>query len=92
MAVTEIAKIGKRSQITIPAEIKREAHIRNGDILDITVFGDIITLRKMEKKPNVLDLFEEVGAALIKQNIDTDQKIMRLTDEIKEEVTNEDSS
>lgn len=62
-----IVKVGKRGQITIPKEIREKEGINNGSFLELSSIGGVLTLRKIEKKPDALDLFKEVGKALQKE-------------------------
>lgn len=85
MMTEEIVKIGKRGQITIPDTIRRKEKMRDGDFLELSNIGGVLTLRRVEKKPTVVDLFAEVGAALKKQGITTREKALALADAVKRE-------
>lgn len=82
----QILRVGKRGQVTIPAEVRRERGFEEGSYVEISEVGGVLTLRKVETKPDVLDLFKEVGEALKKEGI-TREKALELSDEIKREVT-----
>ncbi|MEK6921089.1 MAG: AbrB/MazE/SpoVT family DNA-binding domain-containing protein [Nanoarchaeota archaeon] len=86
MITEEVVKIGKRGQITIPNTIRRKEKLREGDFLELSNIGGIITLRRVEKKPTVVDLFREVGNALRKQGVTTREKALALADVVKHEV------
>ena len=83
MIADEIVKIGKRGQITLPTNMRESENLKEGDYLDISDVGGVITLRKVEKKPSVIDLFKEVGEALVKEGITTKEKAQKLADSIK---------
>ena len=51
--------------------------------------GGFITLSKVEKKMDVLDVFAGLGEALREKGYDSEAKITELIDEVKEEVTEE---
>lgn len=82
----KILRVGKRGQVTIPAEVRKEKGFEEGSYIQISEVGGVLTLRKVETKPDVLDLFKEVGEALQKEGI-TREKALELSDEIKREVT-----
>lgn len=82
----QIVKVGKRGQVTIPAEVRRERGFKEGSYVEISEVGGVLTLRKLETKPGVLDLFKEVGEALRREGI-TKEMALELSDEIKREVT-----
>ncbi len=88
----EIVKIGKRGQITIPTEMRKEWHLENGDFLDLTFVRDVMIVKKLEKKPSALDLFAEVGEALRKEGITTRKKAFEFAEQMKKEAVNEISS
>lgn len=87
MFAEEVIKIGKRGQITIPETIRKTEKLREGDFLELSNVGGVLTLRRIEKRPTVVDLFKEVGAALKKQGINTREKALALADEVKKEVS-----
>lgn len=41
-----IARLSSKSQIVVPAEVRRRLHLRPGDLLEITLEDDVVTLRK----------------------------------------------
>ncbi len=84
MVAEEIVKVGKRGQITIPLPIRNAEQLREGDFLEVSDVGGILALRKVEKKPTVLDLFAEVGAALRKQGVTTKERALELAERIKQ--------
>ncbi len=85
MLTEEVVKIGKRGQITIPDTIRRKEKLREGDFLELSNVGGVLTLRRVEKKPTVVDLFREVGNALRKQGVTTREKALALADAVKHE-------
>ena len=88
----EIVKLGKRGQITLPNEIRKTEKLKEGDFLEISDVGGILMLRRVEKKPNILDLFKEVGNALKNEGITTREKVLKLVDDIKKESIDEAAS
>ena len=40
------AKLSSKSQIVIPADIRRKLHVRPGDTLEVNLEGDAVTIRK----------------------------------------------
>ena len=88
----EVVKIGKRGQITIPTEMRKKESFEEGDFISVSDIEGILILKKLEKKPNALDIFETVGDALLKKGIATKADVLKFTDEIKKEVMNESSS
>jgi len=87
--IQDITRIGERGQITLPSEIRKHENLKKGDFLMVTDLGGMITLRKVEAKPNSWDMFRELGRALKEKGYDTDEKIVKFVDEIKEEVARE---
>lgn len=87
MLIEEVVKIGKRGQITIPDTIRRKEKLREGDFLELSNVGGILTLRRVEKKPTVVDLFQQVGIALRKQGVTTREKALALANAVKHEAT-----
>ncbi|MEK6886936.1 MAG: AbrB/MazE/SpoVT family DNA-binding domain-containing protein [Nanoarchaeota archaeon] len=87
MVIEEIVKIGKRGQITLPTRIRKTEHLKEGDFLEMADVGGVITLRRVEKTPTVIDLFKEVGEALKREGITTREKALRLAEEVKREVS-----
>lgn len=63
----EIVKVGKRGQIPLPKKIREKEGIEEGTFLELSRIGGVLTLRRVEKKPDALDLFKEVGKALQKE-------------------------
>lgn len=87
--VEEIVKIGERGQIILPEKIREKEKLRAGDLMMIDYVDGFITLSKVEKKMDVLDVFAGLGEALREKGYDTEAKITELIDEVKEEVTEE---
>lgn len=87
MITEEVVKIGKRGQITLPTKIREEEHLKEGDFLEIADVGGVLTLRRIEKRPTVVDLFSEVGTALHKEGITTKEKAIELAEQVKREVS-----
>lgn len=85
MLAEEVVKVGKRGQITIPETIRKTEKLKEGDFLELSNVGGILTLRRIEKKPTVVDLFKEVGVALRREGITTREKALALADRIKKE-------
>lgn len=86
MKKEEVVKIGKRGQITIPADVRKKENLRKGDFLELSEVGGVLTLRKVEKKPNILNLFKEVGDALDREGYSQEDSL-ELADEVKKEVS-----
>ncbi len=84
--IEEVVKIGKRGQITLPSGIRESENLNEGDFVELSDLGGVITMRKIEKKPSVLDLFAEVGKALKKEGY-SKQTSIKLADEVKKEVS-----
>lgn len=87
MLTEEVVKIGKRGQITIPETMRRSEKLKEGDFLELSNIGGVLTLRRIEKKPTVVDLFKEVGDALRKEGITSREKALAFTDVIKKEAS-----
>jgi len=87
--IQDITRIGERGQITIPSEIRKHENLKKGDFLMVTDLGGMITLRKVEAKPNSLDMFRELREELKERGYDTKEKMMKFVDEVKEEVARE---
>jgi SpoVT / AbrB like domain. len=87
--VEEIVKIGEKGQIILPEKIMGKEKLRTGDLMMIDYVDGFITLSKVEKKMDVLDVFAGLGEALRERGYDSEEKIKELIDEVKEEVTEE---
>lgn len=92
MIIEETLKVGKRGQITIPTMIRKKERINEGDFLAVNDVGGVLTLRKVEKKPSVVDLFTEVGMALRNEGVSNRRKALELVEKIKQEAGNEAGS
>ena len=87
MLTEEVVKVGKRGQITIPETIRKNEKLREGDFLELSNIGGVLTLRRIEKKPTVVDLFKEVGDALRKEGITSRDKALAFAERIKKEAS-----
>ncbi|HLC84648.1 MAG TPA: AbrB/MazE/SpoVT family DNA-binding domain-containing protein [Candidatus Nanoarchaeia archaeon] len=83
MITEEVVKIGRRGQITLPSSVRQAEGFKEGDFLEIADVGGVLTLRKIEKRPNVLDLFKDVGRALQQQGVTTREDAIALIEDIK---------
>lgn len=57
-----LAKLSSKSQIVLPAEIRRRLKIKPGDLLEIAEEGNVILIRKAEK--SALDALDACGSKL----------------------------
>lgn len=57
-----LAKLSSKSQIVLPAEIRRRLKIKPGDMLEIAEEGNVIVIRKAEK--SALDALDACGSKL----------------------------
>jgi AbrB family looped-hinge helix DNA binding protein len=87
--VEEIVKIGEKGQIILPEKIREKEGLKRGDLMILSYMDGFITLNKVEKKMDVIDVFTELGEALREKGYDSEEKITELIDEVKEEVTEE---
>ena len=87
--VEEIVKIGEKGQIILPEKIREKERLKRGDLMIIGYMDGFITLSKVEKMRDVIDVFTELGEALREKGYDSEEKITELIDEVKEEVTEE---
>ena len=88
----EIVKLNERGQITLPKEIRVREDLKKGDVLEVVDLEGIIALRKVGSQPHILDLFRQLGEALIQAGYSSRHKLQVLSDELKEEVAAEWSS
>ncbi len=56
------ARLSSKSQIVIPAAIRRRLGLRPGDLLEIEQEGSRVVLRKVER--SMLDTLERIGGAI----------------------------
>ncbi|MBI1741603.1 AbrB/MazE/SpoVT family DNA-binding domain-containing protein [Candidatus Acetothermia bacterium] len=82
----EIVKLNERGQVTLPKEIRKKEGLKQGDALEVVYLDGVIALRKVGEQPHILNLFRELGKALIQAGYGSRQQIQALSDEIKEEV------
>ena len=87
--VEEIVKIGEKGQVILPEKIREKEGLKRGDLMMIGYMDGFITLSKVEKKMDVIDVFAGLGEALREKGYDSEEKITELIDEVKEEVTEE---
>ena len=87
--VEEIVKIGEKGRIILPEKIVEKEKLKIGDLMAIGYIDGFITLSKVEKKMDVIDVFTGLGEALREKGYDSEEKIKELVDEVKEEVTEE---
>ncbi len=57
-----VARLSSKSQIVIPAAIRRRLGLKAGDLLEIRQEGDSIVVRKAER--SALDKLERIGGDL----------------------------
>jgi len=54
--VQEVVKVTRKYQVTIPKRVREKIGIKMGDMLKVAGRGDFITLEKIGKRRNLLDL------------------------------------
>lgn len=59
-----LAKLSSKSQIVLPAEIRRRLKIKPGDMLEIAEQGNVIVIRKAEK--SALEALDACGSKVWK--------------------------
>ena len=69
----QLAKVSSKGQITIPIEIRKNLHLKTGDILawDIKEGGNV-SVRRVE--PIDLDYLSAISGTLSEWNSDTDEE------------------
>jgi AbrB family looped-hinge helix DNA binding protein len=70
-------KVTRNRQVTIPSEIAGIAHISEGDILDVTVVGQDVVLRKTRDELPLIRIGKKI----------TDVEIERLISEAAREIS-----
>jgi len=54
--VEEVVKVTRKFQVTIPKSVREKIGIRMGDNLKVVDKGELIVLKKIDKRRNLLDL------------------------------------
>ncbi|BFH74829.1 AbrB/MazE/SpoVT family DNA-binding domain-containing protein [Sulfurisphaera javensis] len=66
----ERVKVTRNYQVTIPASIREKINIKEGDILEVTVSGNEIIMRKVESKRPRIKLNRELTIEDIEKDIE----------------------
>ncbi len=67
--MVDLVRIKEKYQVTLPARLREEIHVRTGDYLEASVYQDGILLRprrwvdSSKRKPGILDFLHESRAA-----------------------------
>ena len=70
-----LTKISKNYEITIPQDIRNLLKIKEGDILDISLEGEKIVLKKAETEWKTITLGKELSIEEIEESIERGRKI-----------------
>ncbi|WP_099211540.1 AbrB/MazE/SpoVT family DNA-binding domain-containing protein [Thermococcus henrietii] len=65
-----ITKVTRNYQITIPAEIRKALGIREGELLEVSIEGDRIVLRRLRRERKRLKLGKNVTLGEIEKSIE----------------------
>ncbi len=63
-----VARLSSKSQIVIPAAIRRRLGLKAGDLLEIRQEGDSVVVRKAER--SALDELERIGGDLWRGSVE----------------------
>ncbi len=72
----QVVQVRERGQVTIPAELRREMGITDGDVFSIIRLGDTLIL--VRKKLVVTELAEKMEKALAERGITLDDMLAEL--------------
>lgn len=81
----EVAKVSSKGQITIPIEIRKKLNLKEGDkVLFVEEEGKIILLNAGYVA--IKSIQEKMKGEAEKQGLKTEEDVLELTDEIREEL------
>jgi AbrB family looped-hinge helix DNA binding protein len=75
---TATVRVGRRSTVVIPAALRKQVHIEEGDELQVTLCGDELVLRRIPSDP--LERFRQAFRGVYR-GVDADAYIRALRDE-----------
>jgi len=73
-------RIGKRGRVVIPAEVRRRLHLRDGDVLALTIDEDQNRLELQPVPLYRIERFRQVAAKYY-EGVDVDAALNQLRDE-----------
>ncbi|GAB6134996.1 AbrB/MazE/SpoVT family DNA-binding domain-containing protein [Thermococcus prieurii] len=65
-----VTKVTRNYQITIPAEIRKALGIREGELLEVSIEGDRIVLRRLRRERKRLKLGRNITPGEIEESIE----------------------
>lgn len=82
----DVVRMGKRGDIIIPAEIRKKYGFKHGDMFTIIDVDGVLTLCKIKSEGELLTELKHLGALLEKAGYRKKEDILKLVDEVKEEL------
>ncbi len=62
-------KVTRKFQITIPEEIRHALKIKEGDVLEVMLRGNVIIIKKLHRKRKTIKLGEKLSLEVIENYI-----------------------
>jgi len=82
----EIVKMGKRGDIVIPAEIRKKYGLKPGDLFTLVDVDGVLMLYKVKSEGELLTELKHLGVLLEKAGYKKKEDVLKLVDEVKEEL------